>query len=252
MGDKQLSFSAEAQTELQLMRRATEEIVGLTNDAYAAADGDAAIRIEALEGIIDTLKETLKSKHIARLQGQLDAKGDPAAVDAQLDSVRERSAHLQRDYDAIEVALEVLRESEDQLHARFSPKLSDRAGEYLSRLTQGRYSQVGLTRTLEVTLREGEELTDRSLSLMSQGTADQLYLALRLAMADLVLPQPQECPLILDDAFITFDDARLALALDVLTDLAKERQVILFTCQGREARLLEGTEDVHTMALRSL
>lgn len=189
---------------------------------------------------------------IARLQGQLDAKGDPAAVDAQLDSVRERSAHLQRDYDAIEVALEVLRESEDQLHARFSPKLSDRAGEYLSRLTQGRYSQVGLTRTLEVTLREGEELTDRSLSLMSQGTADQLYLALRLAMADLVLPQPQECPLILDDAFITFDDARLALALDVLTDLAKERQVILFTCQGREARLLEGTEDVHTMALRSL
>ena len=65
---KQVSFSAEAHDELQVMRAATEEIVGLTNDAYAAADSEAAPRIEALESIIDTLKETLKSKHISRLQ----------------------------------------------------------------------------------------------------------------------------------------------------------------------------------------
>lgn len=68
MREKQLTFSAEARSELDIMRQATEEIVGLTNDAYAAADSDAAPRIEALEDIIDTLKETLKSKHISRLQ----------------------------------------------------------------------------------------------------------------------------------------------------------------------------------------
>ena len=68
MTEKQLTFSAGAQAELDIMRRATEEIVGLTNDAYAASDGEAAPRIEALEDVIDSLKETLKNKHISRLQ----------------------------------------------------------------------------------------------------------------------------------------------------------------------------------------
>ena len=68
MTEKQLTFSADAQAELDIMRRATEEIVGLTNDAYAASDGEAAPRIEALEDVIDSLKETLKNKHISRLQ----------------------------------------------------------------------------------------------------------------------------------------------------------------------------------------
>ena len=65
---KQIVFSSEAQNELGVMRRATEEIVNLTNDAYAASDSEASSRIEALEDVIDTLKETLKSKHISRLQ----------------------------------------------------------------------------------------------------------------------------------------------------------------------------------------
>ncbi len=68
MVQKHVSFSPDAQNELQIMRQATEEIVGLTNDAYAAADNAASPRIEALEDVIDTLKETLKSKHISRLQ----------------------------------------------------------------------------------------------------------------------------------------------------------------------------------------
>ena len=68
ISQKQISFSADAQSELSVMRRATEEIVNLTNDAYAVSDSEASSRIEALEDVIDTLKETLKSKHISRLQ----------------------------------------------------------------------------------------------------------------------------------------------------------------------------------------
>ena len=89
-----------------------------------------------------------------------------------------------------------------------------------------------------MTVREGDSLAERPLSYLSQGTADQLYLALRLALADLLLPQPDACPLILDDAFLTFDDGRLALALEVIQELAQSRQVLLFTCQSREGRML--------------
>ena len=69
---------------------------------------------------------------------------------------------------------------------------------------------------------------------------DQLYLAVRLAVCQLALPEEDPSPLVLDDALINFDDARMALALDCLKDLARERQILLFTCHGREGARLEG------------
>jgi DNA repair exonuclease SbcCD ATPase subunit len=183
-------------------------------------------------------------RELAQVQGQLSALGDPILVDAQLDQVQEKRQALQEDYDALDIALEALKEADDQLHARLSPQLSRRAGEYFSGLTQGRYTGVSLTRDLEVTVREGDSLTEQPLAYLSQGTADQLYLALRLAVAETVLPPGQTCPLILDDALVSFDDDRLALALDLLADLAKDRQILLFTCQQREEALLQGRETV--------
>ena len=188
-------------------------------------------------------------QEIAQIQGQLTALGDPVLVDAQLDEVTETASRLQRDYDALEIALEALREADDQLHTRFSPQLSQGAGDYFRRLTRNQFSQVTLDRGLNITLREEGSLADRPLALLSQGTADQLYLALRLAVADLVLPDPQACPLILDDALLAFDDNRLALALRLLTELAQERQVILFTCQHREFFMLEDQEEVVPVTL---
>ena len=63
---------------------------------------------------------------------------------------------------------------------------------------------------------------------------DQLYLALRLAVAEELTP---ETPLVLDDAMVRFDDTRLKTALNILTEMADTKQVILFTCQGREKKL---------------
>ena len=60
---------------------------------------------------------------------------------------------------------------------------------------------------------------------------DQLYFALRLAVAEELTP---DAPLILDDALVRFDDRRLKNAMVVLGDAAQSKQVILFTCQSRE------------------
>lgn len=184
-------------------------------------------------------------QEMARVQGQLTALGDPLWVDARLDQLQEEMLAAETDYAALDVALEALQEADDQLQSRLSPQLSQKAGDYFSRLTQGQYTQVSLTRNLEVAVREGDSLADRPLAYLSQGTADQLYLALRLALADLLLPQPDACPLILDDAFLTFDDQRLTLALEVMTELAQSRQVLLFTCQSREGRMLTAKEASH-------
>ena len=71
---------------------------------------------------------------------------------------------------------------------------------------------------------------------LSRGTRDQLYLALRLALSE-----DSDCPLILDDALLTFDDERTGLALDFLRELSETRQILLFTCRSREKRYLEHT-----------
>jgi len=65
----------------------------------------------------------------------------------------------------------------------------------------------------------------------SDGTVDQLYLSLRLAVAEELTP---EAPLVLDDALVRFDDARMAQALKILRQMAEKKQVICFTCQNRE------------------
>ena len=108
----------------------------------------------------------------------------------------------------------------------------------MSRLTGGKYSQLSFDRELDATAKRSGDTLPHEEAFLSEGTADQLYLALRLALADLLLPQPDACPLILDDAFLTFDDQRLALALHVMTELAQTRQILLFTCQSREGRML--------------
>ncbi|MDY3013771.1 MAG: AAA family ATPase [Evtepia sp.] len=190
-------------------------------------------------------------QEIAQLQGQLSALGDPALIDARLDNVQEEKARLQEEYDALTIAMEAMQEADDQLHARFSPQVSRRAEGYFTQLTPGDYHDLSLTRSMEVTLRQGPSLARHPLALLSQGTADQLYLALRLAVADLVFPDPRDCPLILDDALLTFDDRNLARALALLCRLAQEegRQILLFTCQHREFRMLQDLDGVACQSL---
>jgi uncharacterized protein YhaN len=62
---------------------------------------------------------------------------------------------------------------------------------------------------------------------------DQLYLALRLAVAKELTP---DAPMVLDDALVRFDDTRHAAAMELLRQEAEDKQIILFTCQERELK----------------
>ncbi len=78
---------------------------------------------------------------------------------------------------------------------------------------------------------------------------DQLYLALRLAICELALPADDPCPVILDDALVSFDDSRLAAALDFLREEGKRRQILLFSCHSREENYLKDSPDVNIISL---
>ena len=194
-----------------------------------------AARLNAAEGELSRLRSGL-----AMAQGELNTLGDPAELELRQEEAREELERRQTEHAALETALKALDAAHAGLQARFSPALNHLAGDYLAKLTGGKYDKVSLTRQFEALAEEAGGLQPRRALALSQGTADQLYLAVRLAACKLVLPQEEPCPLVLDDALANFDDSRAALALECLEELGEERQILLFTCHSRERAWQEG------------
>lgn len=181
--------------------------------------------------------------------GRCRAIGDAAELEAALTQKRDELAQKQAEYDAIALAMESLQSANIALQNRFSPALSRRAGELFSRLTGGKYESVLLDRTFSAQAGETGESVSHDAQLLSLGTLDQLYLAVRLAICESVLPADDPPPIVLDDALVRFDDARCRAALDLLLEESKSRQILLFTCQHRESAYLAGRDGVTLLSL---
>ncbi|MGE4275872.1 MAG: ATP-binding protein, partial [Lawsonibacter sp.] len=179
--------------------------------------------------------------------GRQTAMGDPAALAARREALEEELERRQVEYDALTLATQALKEANARLQERFSPELNRLSGQYLARLTGEQYSSVSLTRELEGAAARPGDVLPRSVLYLSRGTADQLYLAVRLAVCMLCLPQNP--PILLDDALAAFDDRRLGLALELLQELAEGQQILLFTCQRREGEALEDAPGVTRLEL---
>ena len=182
-----------------------------------------------------TVQQKQLQLQLGQHQGRMAALGAKAELEAQLASLNARIASLEETYSALEFAMNTLSAASTELQRRFAPRIAKRAQELFSRLTDGRYDRLSLAEDLTVHAGATGETTLHSALWRSEGTTDQLYLALRLAVSQELTP---EAPFILDDALVRFDDARLAQALAILEESAADRQVILFTCQDREKRLL--------------
>ena len=167
------------------------------------------------------------------MSGQIAAGGDPDVLTARAEELESTIAALTTEYDAISLALSALDNANTSLQNRFSPALGRRAAQIFKELTGGRYSGVVLDRSFHLTTEPTGDTVYRDAQLLSAGASDQLYLAVRLAICELVLPSDPP-PLVLDDALVRFDDTRMAAAMQILQKEADSKQVILFTCQSRE------------------
>ena len=149
----------------------------------------------------------------------------------------------------MEKAIETLRDADREIQSRFSPQLGKLASSYMSAVTDGRYEDVFINRDFTARTRTKDDVVARESEYLSAGTLDLMYLAVRLAICDMVLPEDKHIPLVLDDALINFDDARCAAALELLIKAAETRQILLLTCQHREAAYLSGRKNVNLVSL---
>lgn len=169
---------------------------------------------------------------MGQYRGRMETLGEKAALEAQLAEVDDRIRKLEQTYAALTIAQEALVEARAELQRRFAPRIAKRAQNIMGQLTAGRYDRLILGESFELQAAAQTEDTLHEAIWRSDGTVDQLYLALRLAVAEELTP---EAPLILDDTLVCFDDNRMRAAVTFLKEEAEAKQVILFTCQGRES-----------------
>ena len=219
-----------AESQLVALRSVTKELPAPTEP------DDLTQTLSETDALLSSAAYELKQNdlRIGQFQGQAEALGQESALKAQLKQVRSRIERLEETYAALEVAQKALSTATSELQRRFAPRIAKRAQELFGKLTDGRYEKVMLAEDLSIHIRAQEENTLRPSQWRSEGTVDQLYLALRLAVAEELTPN---APLVLDDAMVRFDDKRLATALNILAEMAEDKQVILFTCQSREKKL---------------
>ena len=185
--------------------------------------------------------ETL-SRQLAQANGRLTALGDPLVLSSSLGYMRTEYEQLCDEYDAISLAIDTLKDADTEIQRRFSPELGKVASSYMSAVTGGRYADVLINRDFSAMTRISDDTVSRRAEYLSAGTLDIMYLAVRLAVCELALPDGEPCPLILDDALVNLDDERLEQAMKLLGEIAKERQVILFRCRKNEEKADEKVE----------
>lgn len=149
--------------------------------------------------------------------------------------VQEQLLALKSKLLSIEIAMDTITEANDSLTSRLSPEISKHASKYLSRITDGKFDEIILKKDFDALCKTQNDYTHLDKLRLSSGTKDQLYFSLRLAICDVLLNE--NTPIILDDPFIFYDDARATTAMKLLLEISKKRQVILFTCHNRDKNI---------------
>lgn len=205
------------------------------------------IPIEKINSIIDSnnlhsLEEQLNTNKI-KLTGleieentilpQLD---NLVNLEERLEADRQKKTELLQKEEVINLAIENLNKAYEEMKTTITPKFTNNLSEGIKEITNNKYEKVAINdeNGMIIENARGEYIEANKLST---GTIDQLYLALRLSMIkDL---SKETLPIILDETFAYFDNARLEKIIQYLNEKTEEHQTIIFTCTNREKEILD-------------
>lgn len=206
------------------------ECAGVDADEAAAREQSLAEELRQLDHRWGEAREDWGRARDAfeAVGGENAAARAAAARQEALAEMREAAAHYVR----VRAAGVLLRWAIERFRREKQAPLLGRAGALFARLTAGSFAGLSVAfddqdRPRLTGVRPGGEVV--GVAGMSHGTADQLYLALRVASVEEYLERATPLPFVADDLFVHFDDRRAAAGLEVLAELAERTQVLFFT-----------------------
>jgi uncharacterized protein YhaN len=218
-----------------------------------AAESD----IDSIEGELENISRELKELQEQRdrlrddrqkLQSEIHAKdGGAAAANAAQEAEEHFTTMVSsaEQYLRLQIAALVLEQRIEDYRKKNQAPVLARAGELFSKLTLGSYANLRdeldeSGKPILLGVRPNDE--EVPVEGMSDGSRDQLYLALRLATLEQHLSKGEPIPFIVDDILIGFDDERTRVCLEVLSELAAHTQVLLFTHHRRVLELAKSID----------
>ena len=150
----------------------------------------------------------------------------------EMDQMGEEFREQERQREAVDLAVDKINELSAELQKQMKQKMNDLLSGIICRFTGEKYTRLVIGEGFKMSLVTSQRRIP--MERLSRGTVEQVYLALRMAAAQVF--QEEEMPVLLDDTFAYYDDARLKNTLQWLNE--NKNQVLLFTCQNREEHAL--------------
>lgn len=141
----------------------------------------------------------------------------------------EMIAAAKAEIEAIDTAKANIEEIANEIRNSFGKRLNERASYYISNITNGKYDSLAIDERLNISINSKHALI--SASKLSKGTVEQIYMALRLAAADIIFEKDKK-PILLDDAFVMYDNKRMGNTMKFMAE--NMEQVVIFSCHTRE------------------
>jgi len=153
----------------------------------------------------------------------------------QIAELTEKASQLKRELKVLKLVEQGIEAAANNLHERVFPMLEEKVSRTLPAFTQNRYSKIKISldgRELSIKVFSDQKPSPIEIDELSQATREQVYLSARLGLAEMI-SATGAAPLILDDAFAHFDPQRFRAAMQVLSEISKSRQVIIFSPEPR-------------------
>ena len=148
----------------------------------------------------------------------------------------ERQIRLEEKCRALEMAASELGKAAQVTGDSMERRVSRRASEILSAVTDDRYRSLETDGQGDITVWDG--IRKIPAGRLSRGTVEQIYFSIRMAASEILSEEP--VPVILDDVFAFYDDKRLESVLKWLS--RQEKQVIILSCHRREGEILQSIQ----------
>ena len=193
------------------------------------------VAIENKEERINNLNLNLHTKETEKqvMNEKLD---NLAKIDEELFTALEEKEELNSLNNSFNIAKECMEIAYEKIRNSLSPEFTNELCYLIDSISNGKYKNIKFSDTegLTIEIDDGRYISAENLSI---GTIDQMYLSLRLSSLKAI--SKENMPIILDEAFVYFDDERLKNIINFMNKNYRDKQIIIFTCSDREKSILD-------------
>lgn len=225
----QLSELVESEDEIQYYVQLLQKEKAVDNEKQRLEE--QAVELEEEEKA-----ERERFIRITQQMEQLQSEKELASLVQELEIKRATLLEQAKNWAVYRLAQEMMEKTKEIYENERQPEVMKRASAYFSSMTSGRYERIFAPMDKQMIVVERQDGLRFSPEELSRGTAEQLYISIRFALA-MTYESNDPFPLILDDIFVNFDDERKQAIVTIIEELAQKRQVLFFTCHDNVKEL---------------